>query len=337
MLLIAFGTRPEWIKIKPVVDAIQGRIPYRLLFTGQHADIIDDSIKNYEYSEIKITNDLSPNRLDSVCCSIMSQIDQHLDGVSHVMVQGDTTTVFATALACFHRKIPVVHLEAGLRTWDTDNPYPEEFNRQATGSIADIHLCPTLDAAHNLIKEHRKPYRTYVVGNTVLDNLAGQKSEGEDTILVTLHRRENHDDIMEWFTEINSLASKNKEYKWILPIHPNPNVIKHKSILKDVEVCDPLSHDELISVLKRCKVVITDSGGIQEESAFFRKPCIVCRKTTEREEGIGDFSWLCKSPDELENLFEEKKEYKINELLECPYGDGEASKKILKILKDVMK
>lgn len=333
MLLVAFGTRPEWIKIKPVIDTIEGKIPYRLLFTGQHADIIDDSIKNYQYSQIEIKNDMSPNRLDAICCSVMSQIDEHLDRVTHVMVQGDTTTVFATALACFHRKIPVIHLEAGLRTWDNENPYPEEFNRQATGSIADIHLCPTLDAAHNLIKEHRKPNKTYVVGNTVLDNLAGQKSEGEDAILVTLHRRENHEQILEWFKEINLLASKYTEYKWILPIHPNPNVLKHKDILTNVNACDPLPHGELIDILKRCKVVITDSGGIQEESAFFRKPCIVCRKTTEREEGIGDFSWLCGYPEDLENLFEDKKDYKIDESLECPYGDGKASVKILNLLK----
>lgn len=337
MLLIAFGTRPEWIKIKPVIDKIEGRIPYRLLFTGQHVDIIDDSINRYEFDELTIDDSISSNRLDSVCCSIMSQIDNHLSGISHVMVQGDTTTVFATALACFHRKIPVIHLEAGLRTWDTDNPYPEEFNRQATGSIADIHLCPTREAAYNLIKEDRNIFRTYVVGNTVLDHLAGQKSEGEDTILITLHRRENHNEIIDWFEEINSLALEYSQYNWILPIHPNPHVLRHKDILTNVNVCDPLSHFELIELLKRSKIVITDSGGIQEESAFFKKPCIVCRKTTEREEGIGDFSWLCKSPDELSNIFKERKNHRIDDSLECPYGDGNASTKILKILKDVVK
>ena len=116
MLLIAFGTRPEWLKIRPVIDAIEGKIPYRLLYTGQHTDIIDSSLANYKYNKIQITSDLSPNRLDSIVCSVMSQIDDHLDGVTHVMVQGDTTTVFAVGLACFHRGIKVIHLEAGLRT-----------------------------------------------------------------------------------------------------------------------------------------------------------------------------------------------------------------------------
>ena len=129
MLLIAFGTRPEWIKLKPVIDEIRNKIPFKILYTGQHIDIIDDSLKNYTYGKIEIANDISSNRLDSVVSSIMSQIDQHLEGVTHVMIQGDTTTVFAVALTCFHRGIKVIHLEAGLRTYDNQHPFPEEFNR----------------------------------------------------------------------------------------------------------------------------------------------------------------------------------------------------------------
>lgn len=331
MLLIAFGTRPEWLKIRPVVDAIEGKIPYRLLFTGQHADLIDPTIKNYKYRELNISNDISPNRLDSIVCSIMSQIDEHLDGITHVMVQGDTTTVFAVGLACFHRNVRVIHLEAGLRTYDNQHPYPEEFNRQAVGCIADIHLCATELAANNLRKEN-KGGEIHIVGNTVLDNLRGHQADGDKNILVTMHRRENHERIEEWFDALNSLASKHKNFSWIIPIHPNPNILKHHRKIKNLEICDPLEHRDLLSILKRCRLVITDSGGIQEEAAFFKKPCIVCREKTERSEGIGDFSWLCQDPDQLEDLFEILLNHKIDESLECPYGDGYASEKTLKIL-----
>ena len=151
MILIVFGTRPEWLKLRPVVDTMEEcNIPFRILFTGQHEDIIDSSLHDYVFSTLEINNDICKNRLDSIVCSIMSQIDNHLEGVGHVLIQGDTTTVFATALAAYHRNIPVIHLEAGLRTWDNKNPYPEEFNRQATGCITDIHLCPTDTARSNL-------------------------------------------------------------------------------------------------------------------------------------------------------------------------------------------
>lgn len=333
MLLIAFGTRPEWLKIRPVIDTIEGQIPYKLLYTGQHTDIIDSSLENYRYDQIQITSDLSPNRLDSIVCSIMSQIDNHLGGITHVMVQGDTTTVFAVGLACFHRGIKVVHLEAGLRTYDNQHPYPEEFNRQSVSCLTDIHLCATELAANNLYTEN-KGGQIHVVGNTVLDNLRGQVANEEYQVLVTLHRRENHEQIDKWFRTIDELASKNLHLNWVLPMHPNPNVAKYKHLLKNVSVTKPLPHNQLLKVLKNSKLVITDSGGIQEESAFFKKPCIVCREKTERGEGLGDFSWLCQDPDQLNDLFYKLKEYKIDMTLPCPYGDGYASEKILDILKE---
>jgi UDP-N-acetylglucosamine 2-epimerase (non-hydrolysing) len=333
MLLIAFGTRPEWIKIKPVVDAIDGKIPYRLLYTGQHTDIIDSSLENYKYNKIIIENKLSPNRLDSIVCSIMAMIDAHLEGITHVMVQGDTTTVFAVGLACFHRGIKVIHLEAGLRTYDNQQPYPEEFNRQAVSCIADIHLCSTELAANNLYSES-KGGTIHVVGNTVLDNLRNQLPNQDFEVLVTLHRRENHERIDRWFRVIDTLAGNNQDLSWILPMHPNPNVTKHKHILKNVAVTEPLPHHYLLKILKNARLVITDSGGIQEESAFFSKPCIVCREKTERQEGLGEFSWLCQDPEQLEDLFYKLKDHKIDSSLPCPYGDGYASEKILKILKE---
>jgi UDP-N-acetylglucosamine 2-epimerase (non-hydrolysing) len=333
MLLVAFGTRPEWIKIRPLINEIKGAIPYRLLFTGQHTDIVDSSLNNYEYRTLSINQTMSSNRLDSIVCSIMSDIDDHLEGVTHVMVQGDTTTVFGVALACFHRGVKVIHLEAGLRTWDNKQPYPEEFNRQAVSSIADIHLCPTKSSMKNLISEGRHHNsEVYVVGNTVLDNLRNQLPNQDYQVLVTLHRRENHKNIAEWFSVINKIAEENTDLFFVLPIHPNPNVLEHKDILTNVEVCDPLPHHYLLKHLKDSRLVITDSGGIQEEAAYFHKPCIVCREKTERLEGVNEFSWLCKTPSDLINIFNKLKNRKIDQSLPCPYGDGFASTKIKQIL-----
>lgn len=337
MLLIVFGTRPEWLKVRPVVKAIDGKIPYKLLYVGQHTDLIDVTLENYNHENLIIKNGDSNNRLDAIVCSVLNGIDDHLQGITHLMVVGDTTTVFAAALACFHRKIKVIHLEAGLRTFNKRHPYPEEFNRQVVGSIADIHLCPTELAVKNLLFEN-KDYDSEVrlVGNTVLDNLVGQKvSDGQD-VLITLHRRENQDQIEEWFKTINKLAKEHQNLHFILPMHPNPSIIQYKHLLTDVKVSDPLPHHQLLQILKRCKLVITDSGGIQEEAAFFRKPCIVCRKTTERSEGLNEFSWLCEHPSMLPEKFDQLKDKKIDSSLPCPYGDGNASDKILRILNEIL-
>lgn len=334
MILIAFGTRPEWIKIKPVIQAIEGKIPYKLLFTGQHSSLVDEVASEFTHITLEI-EDICDIRLDSIVASILKQIPSDMYGATHVMVQGDTTTVFAVALAAFHRQIPVIHLEAGLRTWDSKQPYPEEFNRQAVSGMADIHLCPTKFAMKNLINEGKHHNsEIYVVGNTALDNLVNQPVNEEIHILCTLHRRENHEQIRKWFKAIDLLAEEYPEFKWVLPIHPNPNVLKYKDVLKHVEVVDPLPHHYLLKILKSSRLVITDSGGIQEEAAFFKKPCIVCRNKTERQEGIGEFSWLCKRPRELTDLFRMLKDYNIEKSLRCPYGDGNAGEKILKLLGD---
>jgi len=334
MILIAFGTRPEWIKIRPIVDAIHGEIPYKLLFTGQHTSLIDDSIENYQYEPMTISSDGCDNRLDSIVCSSLKNFP---DGeYSAVMVQGDTTSAFAVALAAFHRSIPVIHLEAGLRTFNNKHPYPEEFNRASITSLADIHLCPTETAERNVKKENPHA-KTYVVGNTVLDHLVGLEPSLGDFVLVTMHRRENHHNMDEWFKVINDLAKSEKfDYdglSFVLPIHPNPNVIQHQDLLTDVTVVPAVSHDKCIDLINRCNFVITDSGGIQEESCFLRKKCIVCREFTERVEGLEDFAMLCKSPEDLKSLFYRIKREK-NSLIDhaCPYGDGKATPKIVEIL-----
>ena len=324
MILICFGTRPEYIKLKPLMDKLDGVLEYKTLFTGQHKDLVQH---RPDYS-IEIED--GRNRLDSIISSTMNSID--FDGVSCVMLQGDTTSVLAVALSAFNNKVPVIHLEAGLRTNNLQQPYPEEANRQIVSRISDLHLRPTIEAAANLAKENVPTDRIYTVGNTVLDHLVGVKTTDTNKVLVTMHRRENHAKIEEWFKAIDELAQQNKEYEFCLPIHPNPAVKEKTYLLENVKVVDPMSHKELIKYLSSCSYVITDSGGIQEEAAFLRKPCLVCREETERAEGLGVFSLLCKQPEELHELCSQLDNLSMEG--DCPYGDGKASEKIVRILNE---
>ena len=226
-------------------------------------------------------------------------------------------------------------MEAGLRTFDRQNPYPEEFNRTAISSLASIHLCPTKSAAENVISMVGSDSQIFVTGNTVLDNLLGLSPEIENKVLVTMHRRENHKRIKEWFRIINDLAIENPDLEFVLPLHPNPNVSKYRFQLKNVTVVDPLSYDDCLDFIRTCKVIITDSGGIQEESSFLKKKCIVCRKTSERAEGLGTFAFMCPHPNMLKPAFDgiiQSGEFIVNE--DCPYGDGKASERIVKVLKN---
>ena len=325
MMLICFGTRPEYIKIKPLLKVFHGNIDYTLLFTGQHTDLLKNV--SADIRRLRIVD--GPNRLDSIVQSILNK-EELFEDVTSILVQGDTTSVFSLALAAFHRRIKVIHLEAGLRTYDKWNPYPEEFNRQAVSRIADIHLCPTELAANNLRKEGIVD-NVFISGNTVLDNIRDIPTKYRDLIVVTMHRRENHHWIRQWFEKINLLAKNNPSLEFVLPIHPNPNVYKHREILTDVKVVSPLEYNSFIELLAKAKFVITDSGGIQEETSFFFKKCIVCRKATERSEGLGVFSFLCETPDHLEDLFNTiNDDYIPNG--ECPYGDGYAAESILEYL-----
>lgn len=326
MITIVFGTRPEWIKIKPVVDKIKDKIPFKLICTGQHSSLIDKSINEYRVEFLNIESN-SKNRLNNIVSSILDHSDYILNGSKYVMVQGDTTSAFAVALASFHQKVPIIHLEAGLRSWDINNPYPEEFNRIAISNMTTIHLCPTLDNKHNL---RRVGGDKYVVGNTVLDSLVDLKPSIGDFVLVTLHRRENIPIISEWFKAIEELANKRRDLKFIIPLHINPNIQKYKDIFKIVRVIEPLSHERCVEMISKCAMVITDSGGVQEESSFLKKKAVVCRKTTERREGQHTFAQLCSQPSELDFVFNRAKIELVD--LPCPYGDGKASERIMGIL-----
>ena len=326
-ILICFGTRPEWLKVKPLIKILD-KSQYSLLFTGQHPDLLNNI--NVDF---KINMKIHHNRLDQIISDCMLQFP---DGdFNSVLVQGDTGSAFGCALAAYNRKLKIYYLEAGLRSYDLNHPYPEEAYRQMIARISDVNLCPTELSLKNLVNEHTNGI-CHVIGNTVLDNLLNYKDKCEYTnkILVTMHRRENLHWMNRWFTEINKLASENPSLEFILPIHPNPNVQKHKHLLNNVTVINPLSHPELLDILVKCKLIISDSGGLQEEGSFFNKKVIVCRTTTERPEAIETgHLHICKSPDDLKSKFGELIDnYYIN--TKCPYGDGKSSIKFKNVLNE---
>lgn len=327
MILLCFGTRPEWLKIKPLVE-IMNKEEYRLLFTGQHPDLLKDLEVDY-----KITIGDSDNRLDQLISDCMLQFPK--GDFDSVLVQGDTASAFACAVAAFNRQLKIFYLEAGLRSYNMQHPYPEEAYRQMIARIADVNLAPT-NLSYSNLEEEKVSGELHVVGNTVLDNLINHKEncEYQNKVLVTLHRRENLHWMDQWFTELNQLAIDNPDLEFILPIHPNPGVQKHKHLLTHVNVIEPLGHKELLDILVKCKFVISDSGGLQEEGTFFNKKVIVCRTTTERPEGIPTgHLHLCKTPQELSNLVGDiKQNYYIDTI--CPYGDGRSSEKVLKVIRE---
>lgn len=321
MILICYGTRPEHIKITPLLKEMDGVIPYKTLFTGQHIDLV----KNV-YFDHTLTIKNGKNRLDSVVQSCLDLEESIFKGVTHILVQGDTVSAYSLALTAFHRGIKIIHLESGLRTYDFENPYPEEAYRQCISRISDINLCPTQNNLNNLQGEKVRG-ESIVVGNTVLDNLLDTKTEYGDKVLVTMHRRENHHNMEDWFKSINQLAVDNPELKFEIPLHPNPNVKKHKNLLTHVNVVLPFDYETMIKEISQCRFLISDSGGIQEESSFLNKKVIVCRKITERPESVGKHSFMCGEPNDLKGLFYSLKDnYEVN--LECPYGDGKSSKEL---------
>lgn len=325
-LLLSYGTRPEYIKLKPLIKALAGKIPFEILFTGQQADI-----GTGEFTKQKTITD-GDNRLDSIVTSLLND-DWIYAGITHVVVQGDTTSALAIALGAFHRQIKVIHLEAGLRTHGK-NPYPEEGNRRMIDCISDIHLAPTLDNYKNLIEEQFHTKHIYRVGNTGLDNLNGIEVSYGNNVIVTMHRRENHARMDEWFKTINDLARANAGLKFILPLHPNPNVKKHRHLLNWVTVVAPINYEEMIELVAGCKFLISDSGGLQEEASFFNKIIIVCRESTERPETLGIHSFLCPTPEELPALFRQVNANCIPDKHYCPYGQGNTSEEVVKILLD---
>lgn len=322
-ILICFGTRPEWLKVKPITQVLDN---YQLLFTGQHKDLLQDIEVDYR---IEIGD--NTNRLDQIISDCLLQFP--VGDFDTVVVHGDTVSALACALAGFSRKKRIVHIEAGLRSYDLKQPYPEEGYRQMISRIADINFAPTTLSARNLIQEKVRG-KVYIVGNTVLDNLLPFRDQTTygNKVLVTLHRWENHGWMDKWFTEVNQLAINNPELEFIIPLHHHPEVQKHKHLLTNVKIVPSLPHNELLDIMIQCKLIISDSGGLQEEGSFFNKKVIVCRDVTERPEGIETgHLYLCHYPEQLKNIFDNLKDnYYID--VKCPYGDGKSSTKIASLL-----
>jgi UDP-N-acetylglucosamine 2-epimerase (non-hydrolysing) len=336
--LFCFGTRPELIKIAPVLKLMGDNAS--IFFTGQHSDLIDvTNVQvpiDYTCGEFEEYSD----RMGTVISKILKWFP---DGSwKYVVVQGDTASAYACALAAFHRKIPIVHIEAGLRSYDIHNPFPEEVYRTHITSMASVNFCPT-DVSMDIVSKETSSRLDDVVtiksGNTIIDSLQGNSdiTEGEE-ILITLHRRENLNLIPFWVFYIHQVAQQFTEQTFTFVLHPNtkrelslyyPDYVNE---LPNINFVDSMSHEEFQRKLRRCKFVITDSGGIEEESDYYGKYRIICRSVTERIEGIGHGSYICLLPHWIPQYIQEVM-HKIssNERIppfESVYGNGTASETI---------
>ena len=330
-ILIIYGTRPEYLKVKSILKNNKDLF-LKSLHIKQHHDIIDFGNPDYTID----IEDSSVDRLNNLFSEITKKLSLIIQDFDYILIQGDTATVAASALCAFNLKKEIIYLESGLRSFDLDNPYPEEGYRQIVARISSIHLCPTSLSKINLIRENiKKPI--YVVGNTCLDNLLEYKKSinYHNKILITLHRNENICLIDDWINAVDDIAKKYSEIEFIFPVHLNPIIQSASKKSKYIKLINPLEHHNLIDLMKDCKLIITDSGGIQEEASFLNKKIIVCRKTTERPEAISTgHIKLCDSPNKLSDIFE----LLINDFIinkDSPYGDGYASEKIIKILKTI--
>lgn len=326
-ILICFGTRPEYIKVKSLIDNMSN---IKTCFTGQHKDLLNNVKVDYE---LNITSNISENRLNNILCNILS-FDDIFNNIEYVMVQGDTTSALAICISAYHHKIKIIHLEAGLRTYNIYDPHPEEGNRTLISKLSTIHLCPTSHNKKNLLEENIPENNIFVVGNTGLDNISRENCKYENIILITMHRRDNIDIMDQWFSEMEKIATIYHDHIFIIPLHPNPDIQKHKHIFNNVKIINPLNHEKMIDLLKTCKIVISDSGGLQEECCFLNKKIIVCRKNTERPESLNTHSFICSHPNLLITYFNNIiNDYQINE--PCPYGDGKSWENVINVLNSI--
>lgn len=358
-VMLVFGTRPEAIKMCPLVNELKSRKEIRTLVcvTGQHRQMLDQVLEafavvpDYDLSIMK-----GNQTLFDVTITILERIKKILEVAkpSVVLVHGDTSTTFVTALACFYMQIPVGHVEAGLRTYNIDSPYPEEFNRQAVGIIARYHFAPTKTSKDYLIREGKKPETIYVTGNTAIDALKTtiraeythpelKWAEGSRLIIITAHRRENLGQPMRnMFRAIRRIIEEHADVKAVYPIHMNP-IVRQAAEMElsgcdRIHIIEPLNVLDFHNFMARCCLILTDSGGIQEEAPSLGKPVLVMRDTTERPEGIkaGTLRLVGSEEksiyDEFKRLLVEPSAYELMSHASNPYGDGHACKRIADIL-----
>ncbi|CUN15931.1 non-hydrolyzing UDP-N-acetylglucosamine 2-epimerase [Turicibacter sanguinis] len=360
-VMVVFGTRPEAIKMCPLVKELKTRqnLETIVCVTGQHRQMLDqvlqafDVVPDYDLSIMK-----DKQTLFDVTQNILVKMREVLEEVkpSVVLVHGDTSTTFVTALAAFYLQIPVGHVEAGLRTYDIYSPFPEEFNRQATGIVAQYHFAPTQVSKQNLLNEGKNEEKIHVTGNTAIDALKTTVREeythpalnwvGDSRlIMLTAHRRENlGEPLKHMFSAIKRIVDEYEDIKVIYPIHMNPVVRETANAILGnqdrIRIIEPLEVLDFHNFLNKSYLILTDSGGIQEEAPSLGKPVLVMRDTTERPEGVAAGTLKLVGTDEeviyknFKLLLNSKLAYEKMSQASNPYGDGLASKRIADILEE---
>ena len=364
-IIVVFGTRPEAIKLFPVVHALRAApdVDTIVCVTGQHREILDQVL---EFSGIVPDVDLNimkPNQsLDELTARLLVELGRVFDSErpDRVVVQGDTATAMVAAIAAYYRKVPVAHVEAGLRSYDIHHPWPEEVNRKIIGTIADLHFAPTDISAQALLAENVKPEGVHMVGNTVIDALIAATQRiadepartaklddlaarfaGKRVVLVTTHRRENFGGMENIARAIARIAER-EDVGVIFPVHPNPNVRKPMDAILGgnprVAMIEPQDYPHFVRLLGLATLVLTDSGGVQEEAPGLGKPVLVMRETTERPEGVkaGTARLIGTDEDrivsEVFNLLDDTDAYAAMAKAHNPFGDGQSSRRIVEIM-----
>ena len=361
-IMCIVGTRPEAIKMAPVIQALlqQPWVQLRVVVTAQHRHMLDQVFSLFG---LKADVDLDLMRdnqtLADISAATLSGIDRALanENPNAVIAQGDTTTVLATAMAAFYRNIPFCHVEAGLRTYDLQQPFPEEFNRQVASRLARLHFAPTSGARENLIREGTPSSAIVLTGNTVIDALlwmVERKPElpvevrpASRVILATVHRRESFGDGLNAICRaIRTIVDTNSDVDVILPVHPNPNVrsvvMSHLVSHNQIKLVEPLAYGGFVAALQRATIVLTDSGGVQEEAPALGKPVLVMRTTTERPEAVQAGVARLVGVDEevirsqVQQLLDDPSYYSSMAKGASPYGDGNAASRIVVALKSLL-
>jgi len=362
--MFVFGTRPEAVKMCPLILECQNRpdkFEVVVCLTGQHAHMLTPVLDHFlirPHYNLEVMKE--EQTLSDITTAVLNRLGPVLDQEKpdFLLVHGDTTTTFAAALSAFYRQIPVGHVEAGLRTYDMSSPYPEEFNRQGAGILASYHFSPTQWAANNLLSEKKNPDSVFVTGNTVLDAIRTTIREeyrhpdldwavDSSLILVTAHRRENLGQPMEqMFRAIRRITDDYPSVKVIYPIHLNPKVRRAADSFlsghERIRLIEPLDVFDFHNFLGRCDIILTDSGGLQEEACAVRKPVLLMRNTTERPEGVeaGIIDMVGTAEEAIyraaSRLLEDRAHYDRMISGPNPFGDGFASQRIADILERVL-
>jgi UDP-N-acetylglucosamine 2-epimerase (non-hydrolysing) len=362
-VIVVFGTRPEAIKMAPLIKELE-KVPHIqciVCVTAQHREILDQVLETFNITPQYDLNIMKAKQsLTGITCSVLSGLGEIFEKEEPdiVLVHGDTTTTFAASLAAFYKKIPVGHVEAGLRSYDKFSPYPEEINRKLTSTLADLHFSPTSTSKENLLKEGVDEKSIFVTGNTVIDAMKFTIKEdyifenhelnqvdykNKKVIVVTAHRRENWGSGIENICNaLKVLACENQDVEVLFLVHPNP-VVKDmvKGMLKGVDkvhILEPIDTSEIHNLMKKSYLIMTDSGGIQEEAPHLGKPVLVLRTVTERVEAehAGTVKLVGTDVDkivlEANKLLHNEAEYNLMSTSVNPYGNGDASAKIVDVL-----